>query len=575
MNRLILFLLTSLTTLTINAKVIIKTSSVYPWAPSSLSQIINECKDDCVIVFDADYDYTIDRCITPKVSVEIRGCGKKLRTINKYNFVISLFDVRGVDYFKINNLILDGSSDYAKPDNTKPKEFFITVKDVKDVSFTKCTFQNIRTDYPNWKPGDEPYTIWVENYKKFIFCDNIVRNCDCPEFLKAVLPKNNQDANRIAKISRNNMQFYRTSSAIEVRFGRFQINNNEIGVTHGSTINAFGFDSEIIGNILHGSHNSSSIDISEQFAFKYVSSNIIVKNNYSEYAHDGFFMADHVNGIIIKNNTYRADIFDENEHERYDKVWTKVERKCDLALRLDHDISDINIVSNKFIGCNALMMLATLGRKANIRIEKNYIKNIPTTKRSSLLLSQIDGMTVKDNIFINAGRTFSYMNEQQFIVIGPTETMNTSERYVRNLIISKNSFSFSDSRTDSAYVLAHTIYDKANCNTLSSLENITIKNNTTSFRGDVLLVTDNFVDPTNATIIIKRNKFNSGLILGNIVKPQSVRQVKRATRLESNAIVEKNGIRYYVVFGGITSSTDVDYNRAGYIKDGNVILRKF
>jgi hypothetical protein len=507
------------------------------------------------------------------VSVEIRGCGKKLRTINKYNFVISLFDVRGVDYFKINNLILDGSSDIAKPDNTKPKEFFITVKDVKDVSITKCTFQNIRTDYPNWKPGDEPYTIWVENYKKFIFCNNIVRNCDCPEFLKAVLPKNNQDANRIAEISRNNMQFYRTSSAIEVRFGRFKINNNEIGVTHGSTINAFGFDSEIIGNIFHGSHNSSSIDISEQFAFKYVSSNIIVKNNYSKYAHDGFFMADHVNGITIKNNTYRADIFDENEHERYDKVWTKVERKCDLALRLEHDISDINIVSNKFIGCNALMMLATLGRKANIVVKNNYIRNVKSTIRSSILLTQIDGMLVENNTFINAGRTLSYFEEPQFIVIGPTENTVSSERYVRNLTISNNSFSFSNNN-DSAYVLAHTVYDKSNCNTLSSLDNITIKNNSTSFRGDVLLVTDNFVDPTNATIIIKRNRFNSGFILGNIAKPQSVRQVKRGTRLESNAIVDKNGIRYYVVFGGITSSSDVDYNGAGYIKDGNVILRK-
>lgn len=53
-----------------------------------------------MIIFDADYDYTIDRCISPKVSITIEGRGKTLRTINRYNYVISLFNVEGTNSFR-------------------------------------------------------------------------------------------------------------------------------------------------------------------------------------------------------------------------------------------------------------------------------------------------------------------------------------------------------------------------------------------------------------------------------------------------------------------------------------------
>lgn len=88
-----------------------------------------------------------------------------MRTINSYNYVISLFDVRDVDHFKIDNLILDNSYNTSNSDMIVPKEFFITVKNVKEVSFANCTFQNIRTDYPNRKIGDENI-----NYMGGILC---------------------------------------------------------------------------------------------------------------------------------------------------------------------------------------------------------------------------------------------------------------------------------------------------------------------------------------------------------------------------------------------------------------------
>lgn len=554
---------------------VIYTSSVKSWEPSSLVSMIDGCHEPTTIVFDADYDYTIDRCIKPKTSITVNGCGKKLRCVNKTNYVISLFDVRNVESFKIDNLILDGGSEVVHSDKTMPKEFFITVKGVKNVSITNCILQNIKTDFPGWKVGDEVYTIWIENYGRLTFCDNVVTNCDCPEFFKAILPQENKDPNRFADICRNKMQFVRTSSAIEVRFGRYRINNNEIGVTYGSSINAFGFNSEIIGNRFSGSHNSSTIDLSEHYMFEYVSHDIIVKNNYSEYSHDGFLMGDHVNDIYIKNNTFRADLYDEDVHARYDKLWTVVERSCDLALRLDHDLSNIKILSNTFIGCHALVMFNMLGHKSNIRIEDNYIKNVDSPKRSSLVITQTDNIRIKNNVFINTGSSLSYLDRPQFIVIGPTNTDVASERYVTRVSITDNSFEFSDLNKRQAYILAHTIYDKYKCNTLSSLNNFSIKKNKSSFEGDILLMTDDFSTVNTPAVSVKRNSFGNCKLSGNVFNSSSGdEKLKRSSSLISNTIVEKDGKRYYVILGGTTSSKEENYNTDDYIKDGSAVLRR-
>lgn len=554
---------------------IIYTSSISHWETSTLVHLIDGCSEPTTIVFDADYDYTIDRCIRPKTSIIVKGCGKKLRCVNKTNYVISLFDVRNVETFKIDNLILDGGSEAVHSDKTMPKEFFITIKDVKNVSFTNCTFQNIKTDFPGWKVGDEAYTIWVENYNKLTFCDNLVTNCDCPEFLKAILPKENRDPKRFADICRNKMYFVRTSSAVEVRFGRYRINNNEIGVTYGSSINAYGFDSEIIGNHFSGSHNSSSIDLSEQYMFEYVSQDVTVKNNYSEYSHDGLLMGDHVKNIYIKNNTYRADLYNEASHARYDKIWSVVERSCDLALRLDHDLSNIKIISNTFVGCHALTMFNLLGHKNNIRIEDNYIKNVDSPKRSSLVITQTENIKIKNNVFINSGVTLSYLDRPQFIVIGPTKTDVASERYVKSVSIINNSFEFSDSNIRQAYILAHTIYDKSKCNTLSSLNDFSIKKNRSNFEGDFLLMTDDFSTVNKPSISIKRNNFGNSITSGNVFDYNVVNEkVERSSVLKANTIVEKNGKKYYVILGGITSLTEQNYNTDDYIKDGSAVLRR-
>lgn len=553
---------------------VIYTSSLKKWTPSTLEEIITHCKEGSVIIFDADFDYTIDRCIKPKVSISIDGCGKIIRTINKYNYVISLFDVHDVDSFAIQNLILDGSYSTSKSDNTIPKEFFITVKNVKNVTFKRCTFQNIRTEYPNWKEGDQPYTIWVENYDKFVFCDNVVTNCDCPEFLFAVQPINNTNQNVIADISRNKMDFVRTSSAIEVRFGRYRINNNIIGVTQGSTINAYGYNSEIIGNVFKGSHNSSTIDLSEDFTFKYVSSNILVKNNYSEYSHDGFLSADHVSNIQISDNVFRSDIYDEEIHERYNRQWTKVNKRNDFALRLEHDLSNIIILSNCFIGCRALFSFSSLGAKNNIKVENNYIECIPETERSVIVLTQTRNIIINNNVFINTGGTLSYLDKPQFIVIGPTILSDASKRFIDSVKVTGNTFSFKGKDIKEAYIMAHSLYDKANCNTLSTLNNISLERNKSKFRGDILLVTDDFNNPLGASISIINNDFKSGQIQGNIVANNTIRNIRRMAPLKSNTVIEKDGRKYYVIVGGLTSIINVDYNKDGYIMDGSVILRR-
>lgn len=552
----------------------IYTSSVKNWSPASLEQLIEACEEGSAIVFDADYDYTVDRCLKPKVSITIKGNGKKLRTINKYNYVISLFDVCNVNSFEIENLVLDGSYDMSNPDKTEPKEFFITIKDVNNVAIKGCTFQNIRTVYPNWKEGDDAYTIWVENYYSFSFTDNIVKRVKCPEFLKAVLPVNNTDPTRIADISHNKFDFESTSSAIEVRFSRFRINNNDIGYTHGSSINSYGFDSEIIGNIFHGSRYSSSIDLSEQFFFKYVSHNVLIKNNYSEYSRAGFLMGHNVYDITIQNNVFRADIHNKQDFQNRKDTFAK--RQCDASLLLNGDISNIVIRANHFEGANSLIVFNQLGHRKNILIENNTIKNVSSPIRSSLIISQTDGIIIRRNKFINTGYSFSYYSIPQFIVIGKTDTTDESERYVRNVLIANNTFSFTDNTIAEAYIVAHTVYDPQKCGLLSSLNNITIKRNKSSFKGDVLLVSDVFSISKllKSTLSIKRNRFQGGVVQGNMIRHTTISAISRNMRLDANTMVEVDGSLYYVVVGGVTSSATVVYGGNDYIVDGKARLRK-
>ena len=314
--------------------------------------------------------------------------------------------------------------------------------------------------------------------------------------------------------------------------------------------------------------------MSEQYYWEYESRNILVKDNYSEYARDGFLMADHVSGIKILNNTFRADAFKETEHRHYDQSWSIEERPCELALRLDHDVSNITIKSNLFVGAHELLFLNAVGHKKNIRIENNVIKNVENPKRSALIITQIEGLRVKNNIFINTGKSLSYLDAPQFIVIGPTRTENASERYVKKIYISKNSFLFTDKDISSAYILAHTIYDQDFCNTLSSLSDINITGNDSSFNGNILLVSDVFESDSKAKISICRNKFKSGKISGNVTITEYAGKLGREELLRPNTIVEKDGNRYYVILGGVTSSIEQDYETDLYIRDGRALLRK-
>lgn len=80
----------------------------------------------------------------------------------------------------------------------------------------------------------------MEYYVKFTFLDNNVENGYCPKLIKAVLPKTNKSRKRFVDTSRNKMNFVSTFSAIEIRFGRYRISDDEIGVIRRRTINSFG-----------------------------------------------------------------------------------------------------------------------------------------------------------------------------------------------------------------------------------------------------------------------------------------------------------------------------------------------
>ena len=106
------------------------------------------------------------------------------------------------------------------------------------------------------------------------------------------------------------------------------------------------------------------------------------------------------------------------------------------------------------------------------------------------------------------------------------------------------------------------------------MNNIIVKRNKASFVGDILLVTDDFINARNASVSVRRNSFNNGRLLGNVVKPLKAKKTGRRQFLETNSIVDVNGSKYYVLLGGVTADKDVIYNDNDYFEDGSVLLRR-
>ena len=96
-----------------------------------------------------------------------------------------------------------------------------------------------------------------------------------------------------------------------------------------------------------------------------------------------------------------------------------------------------------------------------------------------------------------------------------------------------------------------------------------------NFEGDFLLMTDDFSTVNKPSISIKRNNFGNSITSGNVFDYNVVNEkVERSSVLKANTIVEKNGKKYYVILGGITSLTEQNYNTDDYIKDGSAVLRR-
>lgn len=169
----------------------------------------------------------------------------------------------------------------------------------------------------------------------------------------------------------------------------------------------------------------------------------------------------------------------------------------------------------------------------------------------------------------------SYLDSPQFIVIGPTKEKDPEKRFVRNMKIERNTFSYNSDAQKKAYILAHTIYDKADCNTLSTLSSIAIKKNKTNIIGNVLLVSNDFeTRPKYRKIKIKNNNFGTGSVSGNIIDTVPVVNRRSGENVVANTVIEKDGKRYFVIIGGNPSERILKNNENEFVLDGGSVLKR-
>lgn len=288
-----------------------------------------------------------------------------------------------------------------------------------------------------------------------------------------------------------------------------------------------------------------------------------------------------IENVTISGNTYDCTVFKQpNLMDEYDKLTVKPKRGRteDKILVLNGNLKNNEIKDNTFKGGQTLLFLEDDAARENIRIINNRIELDEATTRSAIVFNSVNGLQIKNNVFVGAGCTPGYLKKPVYIATLPVKELN---RGISNVSIEGNQFI---SKTDSCYVFTQSVYDRNMDINFLEMSNITVENNSSNVPASLVFVNKTFSMIARPGIKVKNNDFKDGSVMANtsvetdMVEVNKARLQTKSAREKSgdnkiNTIVEIGGKRYYVVAGG--KATDNRFvKKKDYMRNGVVVLRE-
>lgn len=542
-----------------------------------LNSLCNLCPENGEVVLDKKRTYTISSTVAVKSAITIRGNNSTIKLKNPDNCAITAFDVRGQKSFSMQSLTIDGSWNPNRGHGKYTDQYLMNINGVDNVTIESCMFKDAMVVITSWQERPDAM-ILITDYKNVLFDRNRIENCHVTEGLAV---RNDSDNGGMATITNNIFDYVFTSSCVNAFYGKYIVKNNVFSTSRGSSLNIFGHDCEIVGNTFMGSQYSCAIDMSENGLIDYPSRNYTIARNTAYFCYDGFLNGAGIENVTISGNTYDCTVFKQpNLMDEYDKLTVKPKRGRteDKILVLNGNLKNIEIKNNTFRGGQALVFLEDDAAREDIKIINNRIELDEATTRSAIVFNSVNGLQIKNNVFVGAGCTPGYLKKPVYIATLPVRELN---RGISNVSIEGNQFI---SKTDSCYVFTQSVYDRNMDINFLEMSNITVENNSSNVPASLVFVNKTFSMIARPGIKVKNNDFKGGSVMANtsvetdMVEVNKARLQTRSAREKSgdykmNTIVEIGGKRYYVVAGG-KATDNMFIKKKDYMRNGVVVLRE-
>lgn len=544
---------------------------------NNLISLCNICPDNGVVVLDRNKTYSISNTIIIKDAITIKGNNSTIKLKNPDNCAITAFEAKNNTKFALYSVTIDGSWNPNKGHGKYTDQYLMHIAGVDEVIIKNCVFKDAMTVITSWKERPDAM-ILISGYRNVLFDRNRIVNCHVTEGLAI---RNEKDNEGLATITDNVFDYVFTSSCLNAFYGKYIVKNNLFSTSRGSSLNIFGHDCEIIGNTFMGSQYSCAIDMSENGLINYPSRNYMISDNKAYFCYDGFLNGHGIENVTISGNTYDCTVFKQPYLlDEYDKLTVKPKRGRteDKLLVFDGSLKNIVIKDNTFKGGQALLFLEDDAEREDIIIVNNRIELDDATNRSAIVFNSVDGLQIKNNVFVEAGCTPGYLKKPVFITTLPVRDL---KRSISNVCIGGNEFY---SKSDSCYVFTQSVYDRNLDINFLELNDIRIENNRSNVPASLIFVNKSFSMGAKPGIKVRYNDFKGGSVRANcnvetdIKLNDGEKQLKKVNKVsgtdyEMNTIVEMDGKRYYVVAGGKTSESQFSKNK-DYLRNGVVVLRE-
>lgn len=542
-----------------------------------LVSLCNICPNNGIVVLDKNVTYSISNTVVIKDAITIKGNNSTIKLKNPDNCAITAFEAKDNSKFALYSATIDGSWNPNKGHGKYTDQYLMHIEGVNKVIIKNCVFRDAMIVITSWKEKTDAM-ILISDYKSVIFDGNHIVNCHVTEGVAIM----NQEGNEsLATISNNIFDYVFTSSCLNAFYGKYIVKNNRFSTSRGSTLNIFGHDCVISENTFLGSWYSCAIDLSENGYFNYPSKNYCIKNNTAYYCYDGFLNGSGIENVSIIGNTYDCTVFKQIDLlDEYDKLTIKPKRgrTADKIMVFTGNLKNIEIYDNVFNGGQTLLFLEDDAARENIRIINNRIELDEATTRSAIVFNSVNGLQIKNNVFVGAGCTPGYLKKPVYITTLPVRALTRS---ISNVSIEGNEFY---TKTDSCYVFTQSVYDRNMDINFLELSNINVENNKSNVPASLVFVNKTFSLNAKPGIKVKNNDFKGGSVMANtsvetdMVEGSKARRQTKSMRDKSgeykmNTIVEMDGKHYYVVAGGRATESKF-VKKKDYLRNGVVVLRE-